>query len=80
MDKVKRLIILNGVSYILALFIVYIQVANTFDNLNIFVKFIIGISPWIMVAGTSFILARDVNQGMLIRSLMGLKLNLGLTG
>ena len=62
MDKVKRLIILNGVSYILALFIVYIQVTNIFDNLNIFVKFIIGISPLIMVAGTSFILARDVNK------------------
>ena len=28
----------------------------------IFVKFIIGISPWIMVAGTSFILAWDVNK------------------
>ena len=62
MDKVKRLISLNIISYVLMLFIVYIQLTNVFDNLNIFVKFSMGVSPWIMVVCTSFILARDVNK------------------
>ena len=62
MNKVKRLIILNVISYILMLFILYIQITNIFANLNIFIKFIIGISPYVMVICTSFILARDINK------------------